>query len=144
MKVPKSKPSSCLLRGFCACALMTVVGCGGVKVVPVSGKATLDGEPLRRGVVSFNPDPAKGNNLRVACTGRMNGDGQYEMYTDDGSSVKKGVPVGWYKVTILTLTPGNDKPIPVHNRYTDFNKTDLVIEVVADPPLGAYDLKFTK
>jgi hypothetical protein len=122
---------------------MSVTGCGGLRVVPVSGKATVDDKPLTRGVVSFNPDPAKGNNARVACRGRIQGDGQYELFTDDGSKVTKGAVVGWYKVTIAT-TPGDDTPLPVNNKYTEFTETDLVIEVVADPRPGSYDLKFTK
>jgi hypothetical protein len=126
-----------------ACGLVTTVGCGGLSVVPVAGKVTADGRPLARGVVSFNPDPAKGNHARVACTGRIQGGGQYELYTDDGSRVKKGAPVGWYKVTIAT-TPGDDAPLPVHNKYLDFDQTDLAIEVTANAGPGAYDLKFTK
>jgi hypothetical protein len=133
-----------LLKGLSACALLAALGCGGLRIVPVSGKATLDGQPLTRGVISFNPDPAKGNNVRAACTGRIKGDGQYEIFTDDGSHVKKGAPLGWYKVTILSVTPGDDKPLPVNKQYTDPDTTRLSIEVVADPKPGAYDLEFKK
>jgi hypothetical protein len=133
-----------LLKGFCACASITVLGCGGLKLVPVSGKARLDGHLLTRGVVSFNPDTTKGNNIRVACTGRIKGDGQYEIFTDDGSNVRKGAPLGWYKVTILAVTPGEDKLLPVNKRYTDPDTTDLSVEVVTNPEPGAYDLEFKK
>jgi hypothetical protein len=143
MKTSGANPLLCLLRGLCACGLLAAAGCGGLKCVPVAGKATVDGQPLTRGVVTFNPDPAKGNNARVACTGPVKGDGQYELYTDDGSHVQKGAPVGWYKVTIAT-TPGDDSPLPVHNKYTDFTKTDLAVEVTSSAGPGAYDLKFSK
>jgi hypothetical protein len=125
-----------------ACGLMGVAGCGGLKIVPVSGKALVDGKALTRGVVWFNPDPAKGNTARVACRGRINGDGLFEMFTDDGTKLTKGVPVGSYKVTLAT-TPGDDAPLPVHNKFLDFEKTDLTVEVVPDPKPDAYELKFT-
>ena len=35
-----------LLGVLCAWGLIAVAGCGGTKVVPVSGMATLDGKPL--------------------------------------------------------------------------------------------------
>ena len=143
MKTSGADALPCLVRCLCACGLLAAVGCGGLKCVPVAGQATVDGRPLTRGVVTFNPDPAKGNNARVACTGRVQGDGRYELYTDDGSHVQMGAPPGWYKVTIAT-TPGDDDPLPVHNKYTDFTKTDLVIEVTTSPAPGAYDLKFTR
>ena len=143
MKISTSVMSLRLLRGLCACGLMAVVGCGGFKVVPVAGKATAGGKPLTRGVVSFNPDPAKGNKARVACSGRVQGDGQYELFTDDGSHVMKGAPVGWYKVTVAA-TPGDEKPLPVNNKYTDCDTTDLAVEVVANAAPGAYDLNFGK
>ena len=132
-----------ILGILCAWGLITATGCGGPKVVPVAGKATVGGKPLTRGVVSFNPDPAKGNNARLACTGQIKGDGQYEMFTDDGRKVTKGAPPGWYKVTI-TAPIGDDNPLPVNSKYVDFNKTDLVIEVVANPSPDTYDLKFTR
>lgn len=120
-----------------------LAGCGGMKVVPVAGKATIDGKPLSRGVVSLNPNPTKGNTARIAASSQLKGDGQYEIYTDDGSKVTKGAPVGWYKVTI-TAPGGDDRPLPVNIKFTDFNKTDLTVEVVASSAPGAYDLKFTK
>lgn len=135
--------SSQLIGLLCACCLLTLEGCGGMKLVSVSGKATIDGKPLGRGVVSFNPDPSKGNTVRIATTGLLKGDGQFEVYTDDGHQVKPGVPLGWYKVTI-TAPGGDDRPLPVNVKYTDFTKTDLTVEVVANPTPGAYDLKFTK
>jgi hypothetical protein len=143
MRVSQSRTSLRLGGGLFASALLAVVGCGGLRVVPVAGRATADGQPLTRGVVSFSPDPAKGNTARVACRGRVQGDGRYELYTDDGSRVTKGAPIGWYRVTIAS-TPGDDRPLPVNSKYTDFDKTDLAIEVSADTAPGAYDLVFSK
>jgi hypothetical protein len=143
MRIAVCKTGQRLGGSLIACGLFAIAGCGGLRVVPVAGKATADGQPLTRGVVSFNPDPAKGNTARVACRGRVQGDGRYELYTDDGSRVTKGAPVGWYKVTFAS-TPGDDRPLPVSSKYTDFDKTDVAIEVSADPRPGAYDLVFSK
>ena len=129
-----------LLGVLCAGGLLTVAGCG-PKHVPVSGKATVDGKPLAGLVISFNPDPTKGHDARVACMGRIGGDGQYGLISDDGFKVTKGARLGWYKIT---LSAPDDQPILANKKYTDFRKTDMTVEVVAEPQPGAYDLKFSK
>src|SRR5262245_13154277 len=136
-----SRVPRCLLGVLCAWGLIAAAGCGGPKVYPVSGKATLDGKPFGGFVVTFTPDSAKGHQARVDCSARLGGDGQYSIRTDDGFKVYQGAPPGWYKVTLWSP---EDKPIPVNKKYTDFKTTDLTIEVVADPAPGAYDLNFTK
>src|SRR5262249_844304 len=96
-----------ILPVFWVCGWMAIAGCGGgPKTVPVSGVATLDGKPLDRGILFFHPDASKGNNLRLGCRATIGGGGQYELYTEDLSTVYKGAPVGWYKVTIVPLVPG--------------------------------------
>jgi hypothetical protein len=137
----RSRALQHLLGVLCVGELIAAAGCGGPKVVPVSGTATVDGKPLAEFVVTFNPDPAKGHNARVDCSGRIGRDGEFSLRTDDGFKQYKGAPPGWYKVTIYSP---DDKPIPVHKKYTDFKQTDLTIEVVENPAPGAYDLKFTK
>jgi hypothetical protein len=123
--------------------LLLTAGCGGLKVVPVSGTALLDGKPLTGFVVTFNPDKEKGYSgpMDLDCSGRIGPDGSFSLRTDDRFKVYKGAPTGWYKVTIWSP---DDKPLPVNKRYTDIKKTDLSIEVVEHPSPGAYDLKFTK
>ena len=113
-------------------------------VVPVTGKIVMaDGKPLTGAVVSFNHDPAKGNTQRVSSTGRINADGQYEIYTDGGSKVRKRAPLEWYKVTLLTGLPGAP-PIQIDSKYLDSDKTTLVVEVVDVPPPNAYNFTVTK
>ena len=131
-----------LLAILCAAALLAAAGCGGgPKVVPVAGVATLDGQPLGGFVVTFIPDESKGHQAEVDCSARLGEDGRYALRTDDRYDQYKGAPPGWYKVTIWSP---DDKPIPVNKKYTSLNTTDLAIEVVAIPPPGGYDLKFTK
>jgi hypothetical protein len=132
---------TCTLAFLCACGAITAAGCGGPKHVPVVGKATVDGKPLAGLVISFNPDPDKGNDARVSCMGRIGTDGQYSLISDDGHKVTKGVRLGWYKVT---LSSPDDAIMPVNKKYADFRKTDLTVEVVADPKPRAYDLEFGK
>lgn len=64
------------------------------KHVPVVGTATVDGKPLAGFVVSFNPDPDKGHTARLACAGRVGGDGRYSLISDDGFKVTKGALLG--------------------------------------------------
>src|SRR6516165_3331819 len=88
------------LAVLCAFGLTSLVGCGGVKRLPVSGTVTLDGQPVNGGILSFSPDTAKGNTAKISCTCPIR-EGRYELETigitraDSGS----GVPPGWYKVT---------------------------------------------
>lgn len=130
-----------LLGAVCVCGLLTTAGCGGPKVVPVSGTATLEGKPLAGFVVMFNSDSEKGHELRMDCSGRIGPDGRYSLRSDDGFKQYKGAPPGWYKVTIWSP---DDIPLPVNKKYGFMKKTDLAIEVVENPAPGAYDLKFTR
>jgi hypothetical protein len=129
--------SSLLLLG----TLTLLSGCGGPTVIPVSGTATVDGKPLSGFVLSFVPDETKGHSAQIDCFGTIGADGRYSLVTDDRYAQYDGAPPGWYKVTINSP---DDKPIPVHKRYQGINSSDLSIEVVADAPPGAYDLKFAK
>jgi hypothetical protein len=136
--------SRVLTRGLgivCAWGAMTAVGCGGPKHVPVTGTAKVNGKPLAGLVISFNPDPDKGNTARVSCVGRIGADGKYSLLSDDGFKVTKGARLGWYKVT---LSSPDDARIPVNKKYTDFRQTDRLVEVVANPQPGHYDLEFDK
>jgi hypothetical protein len=136
--IPSGRAVFCLL---CGCGLLTLPGCGGLKLYPVSGGVTLDGKPLSQCTVCFNPDASKGNALTVSCVGRLDAQGHYALRTIavKGSDGGAGAPPGWYKVTLLTGLPG-DPEISVNPIYLDANKTPLSVEVVADPKPGAYDI----
>ena len=125
-----------------ACALLTLAGCGGLKLVPVSGRVTLGGQPLRGGAVCFVPDASTGNQARVSCVGRIDSQGRYELSTSavQGSDSGRGAPPGWYKATLITTLPGTPE-ITVNRQYLDPERTPLHIEVVAEPPPDAYDIK---
>src|SRR5262249_14047953 len=83
--------------GLCVWAL---AGCGdgsGLKVVPVAGKLTIDGQPLTTGSISFRPDAARGNRSQHHPTGTIDEEGRYQLFT----AGKKGAPLGWYKVMVF-------------------------------------------
>jgi len=115
-----------------------------MKLVPVSGTATLDGKPLSQCTVAFNADTAKGNQHTVSCVGRLDGSGQFQLKTIAvrGNEGGPGAPPGWYKVTLMTGLPG-DPEIKVKPVFLDANKTPIELEVVENPGPGRYDLKFT-
>jgi hypothetical protein len=136
-----SGPAPRVLGVVCAWAALAAAGCGGPRHVPVSGTATVEGKPLAGLVISFNPDPARGNDARVSCVGRIGADGKFSLISDDGFKVTKGARLGWYKVTVSAPDDGR---LPVHKKYTDFRQTDLSVEVVAEPAPGAYELKFSR
>jgi hypothetical protein len=132
-----------------SCALLS--GCGGgneLGLVPVSGKILVDGQPLTnvpQGGVSFFADQAKGNNTMHIPTGIIDAEGNYELITGG----EKGAPVGAYKVLVNayenTVDEGPVEPrFMLEAKYYDLTRTDLLVEVVADPTPGQYDLHVTK
>jgi hypothetical protein len=100
-------------------ASITLVGCGGVKRIPVAGTVTLDGQPLDDAIITFAPDAAKGNTAQISCSGPVK-EGRYELQTagttraDSGS----GAPPGWYKVTVRSQPKPliAQPPAPVENQ----------------------------
>jgi hypothetical protein len=134
---------------LCAFGLTSLVGCGGVRRIPVAGTVTLDGQPVDGGVLSFSPDTAKGNKANINCTSPVR-EGRYELQTigvtrgDSGS----GVPLGWYKVTynVIDLRTKKKQQAPIHfnDKYGSVATTPWSVEVKDNPDPGAYDFKLTK
>jgi hypothetical protein len=116
-------------------------------LVPVSGKATVNGKPLAIGHVSFRPDAAQGNGSLHHPNGSFDANGNYVLMTGG----EEGAPPGWYKV--LVFADENQAAGVVHphmpkwaiaEKYTREDTTDLKVEVVAESAAGAYDLVLTK
>jgi hypothetical protein len=111
------------------------------RTVPVRGKVTVKGQPLKRGSVAFWPDDAKGNKTPFTAAGQINEDGTYELSTKS----KPGAPPGAYKVTVTAQTevdstnPEKAKSL-VPPIYTTKEKTPLAREVVENAAAGTYDL----
>lgn len=82
------------LRWLLGAVLLSGMACDGAgKTVKVSGRVTLDGQPLAGATVVFNPADGQGN----SAAGRTDADGEFRLTTfgtDDGA-----LP-GDYKITV--------------------------------------------
>ena len=113
---------------FFAMMLATfLLGCGGdhPEVGSVKGKVTLDGSPLAKARVMFQPSPGR------ASSGTTDDQGSYSLDYLDGV---KGAIIGQHKVIIRTEIPGEDGQPPIQKevlakRYHD--QTVLTAEVKA-------------
>jgi hypothetical protein len=126
-----------LLAGF---AVVLALGCGSNKVVPVSGKVTMDGKPLKNATVSFQPI-AEGKNIEAGpgSVGKTNDQGEYTLTTDKGDP---GAVVGKHRVTIAIIAPeagqddkrrrgGPKLENKIPKRYGPGGKDELTFDVPA-------------
>jgi hypothetical protein len=96
-------------------AVLLALGCGGSKkIVPVSGKVTVDGKPMADLTVTFSPEAEPGSiEGGISSTGKTNADGEYTLTTSDG---RKGAQVGKHRVSIVLLAAdpgdGDHRPRP--------------------------------
>jgi len=130
-------------------ALVGVAGCGGVKRIPAGGKVTLDGQPMPQGVLQFIPDPSKGNNLRVSCSGPIS-NGRWNLVTSGmaRADTGTGAPVGWFKVRYTdpnegTKQPGKSAAPKVADKYLREDTTPISIELTDPPPAEGYTIELT-
>jgi hypothetical protein len=85
-----------VLVAICASVILAV-GCGGDSLgrQPLSGKVSVNGAPLERGTVNFQPiDKGIGSGARIEG-------GKYAIARKDG------LPAGKYRVVINAPTPGS-------------------------------------
>lgn len=71
-------------------------GCGTKKLVPVTGKVTLDGKALERGNVTFVPVKAG-----APAVGAIQSDGKYTLNTGTDA----GIAPGDYQVSVVATAP---------------------------------------
>jgi hypothetical protein len=78
-----------------AAGLVTTVGCGdsSPKLVPVEGRVTLDGKPVKDMIITFHP---VGNTYGTGAHGLTDGDGKFTLADSRGGT---GAYVGEYKIT---------------------------------------------
>jgi hypothetical protein len=124
-----------------ACAALGALGCGAQepKFASVSGKVTLDGEPLPNALVTFQPvAQKKGVNPGPASTGRTNAKGEYTLQVvgrpETGALVgKHRVLITAYKGEVPAATDDAKPEMPpqlVPERYNA--ATTLTVEVPAE------------
>jgi hypothetical protein len=81
--------------------LVLALGCGGAKLAPVSGKVTLDGQPLAGATVSFQPIAPQGSTeAGPGSSAKTDDKGEYKLTTDKGVD---GAVVGKHRVIITCL-----------------------------------------
>jgi hypothetical protein len=146
-----SRPGCALFIALLAAGCGDALGVG--TTYPVSGRIALNGEPLATAttMILFKPDASRGNLSPFDPAGTLDAEGHYTVSTKG----KAGAPPGWYRVivTATTVEAGVPKgqrrarPHPkslVPAKYGQAATTDLSVEVVESPAVGAYDLKLTR
>jgi hypothetical protein len=132
------------------------LGCGQSEIgptYPVRGTLRLNGTPLtaKSTTILFKPDVSRGNNSTYVPSGTVDDAGRYRLTTRGVA----GAPPGWYKVIVTAFSATREHPESTRRRqlqvasllppkYGQADTTPLAVEVVANPPPGAYDLKLSK
>lgn len=124
-----------------------LIGCSsGEKLTEVKGKVFVGDQPATKGMgyVTFHPDADKGNKSLEEAVGAIQPDGTYSLNTRD----KPGAAKGWYKVsaTIAEVIDPNNPYVtkwlmPNPDKYQDWNKSGIRLEVVDNPQPGQYEIK---
>jgi hypothetical protein len=137
---------------WCWTALLAggvILGAGGCskgpeeKLARVTGKLTVDGQPLKAGSITFRPDSGRGNKSQHQPTSAISPEGTYDLFVPVD---RKGAPSGWYKVVVTAY----DNPRPGHlksfisMRYQDEKTTPLAVEVIENPEPGRYDFSLKR
>jgi hypothetical protein len=111
---------------------MLLVGCGkgGPKVVPVSGRVTLDQKPLANADIMFFPDSSD-----VESSGRTDEQGNYSLTVI--LDKRKGAAVGTHRVRISQIERGEKIVDRVPTRYNKASKLTFTV-----PAGGTRDANF--
>jgi len=124
------------LAGIAAIGFLGLLaGCGSSSgnlppLAPVSGKVTLDGNPLPRGTVTFIPDESKGTKGPTAV-GQIGPDGQFTLRTAQNA----GAVLGHHKVRIRARQEAKSpqeegkEPSLIPLKYENENTSGLSFEV---------------
>ena len=142
---PITIPATSLFAVFMTAALLASIsfsGCGGSRLgtVPVKGKVTINGQPVKKGTVFFQPvDAAKG---RPARSG-IKPDGSYAASSLDND---QAIGPGEYKVLLMPPamevgSPAGKASIP--QKYRDANTSGLTITVPYGGGPITYDIEMS-
>jgi len=120
---------------FCLTFVLFCLGCGSsVDLVPVSGKVTIDGEPLPHGYVMMVPKDAR------AAGGDIGPDGRFTL---KWFNEKEGCPLGTHKIAVVaveTLSPSKQR-WHAPKRYRDHETSGLTATI--DGPTDSLEIKLT-
>lgn len=122
---------------------LTAVGCGGSGLIRVTGKVTLDGQPLTgaSGTVRFVPVGSG-----PGGAGSLKADGTYEAMT----GTQPGLQPGEYEVAVNAIEPiptdlGTTEAVPkslIPEKYNDPKKSGIKIKV--DGSSNSLDIPLSK
>jgi hypothetical protein len=119
--------------GGVATILLALTGCTDhPALAPVSGRVTLDGQPLPRGMVQFVP-VAEAAREAPTAVGEIGADGTYELKTGD----RAGALVGKHRVRIeARAVPKNEADtLPaslIPDRFQSEATSELTVDVKAN------------
>jgi hypothetical protein len=140
-----SQYSFCLVVAMWAAS--SLCGCNqGERLTEVKGTLYIGNQPAQKGAgfVTFHPDASKGNKWLEEAVGAVQPDGTYTLSARE----KPGAAPGWYKVAVNyaeVIDPNNPYVskwlMPQPEKYGDWNKSGISIEVVEKPAAGQYDIK---
>ena len=121
-------------------ALVLSVSLGCSSGTTVSGHVTLDGQPLTKGTITFNPKQEA-----PSATAQIDARGNYRLSVGTSQNVTPGT----YQVTIdaveiIPPTPTDPSPLPkklLPAKYYDGQNPEMVREVKAGPNKFDFELK---
>jgi hypothetical protein len=118
------KPFCPFLLALVAGILLVASGCG-EKLGTVTGKVTVDGEPVSDLEVTFIPVDAE---MGTDAIGFTNEQGEYKLIYGRGNV---GAPIGDYRVTIAgaELDGDSGEPYRLPPKYSDRRQTELTATV---------------
>ena len=108
-------------------SLPVLAGCGtsAQPLVPVTGKLTLNGRPLKRATVVFTPDRTKGARGPQSFDVTAD-DGAFRLRTTEGI----GAVAGWHQITVAP--PADDAELmALMEKFLDPDRSGLSREVKA-------------
>jgi hypothetical protein len=103
--------SRCLcLRALAAAVLLTGFGCGssGPRMYKISGKVTLNNQPVANASIHFEPE-GEGDNRGLPADGQTGSDGTYAYVST--KTTGDGIAAGKYKVTISKVSSGGSEAV---------------------------------
>lgn len=109
-------------RAAVALLVLAAGGCGGPRVVPVSGRVLIDGQPVEHGFVRVAPEGYR------AATGTLGPGGRFTLTTTDPDD---GCLVGTHPAEVIaleTLGPGAQK-WHAPKEYGDVGTSNLTVTI---------------
>ncbi|BBO33829.1 carboxypeptidase-like regulatory domain-containing protein [Lacipirellula parvula] len=91
----------------CAGVVLFVAGCGprstAPATVPVTGKVTLEGEPVASAIVSLAPTSDSAGSVPAQATTNESGEFEVSTIFDQGRTTQAGMTPGTYALTVTKL-----------------------------------------